>query len=96
MTRNDLSPVRKPPKKTIKSVQFDLFTAFLTNDEGAVSNAIELWDGIPKYFLIVNESKPLQLHEGLLYFKHPPRDWGLLPIIGVVDSHNFSVNFENQ
>lgn len=58
-------PTRRPPKAQVKSVQFDLFTAFLTNDEGAVSNAIELWDSIPKYFLTPKQQEKLRTSEGL-------------------------------
>jgi hypothetical protein len=65
MTKDKPLSVRKPPQDTIKSVQFDLFTAFLTNDEGAVSNAIELWDGIPKYFLTAKQQENLRTEDGL-------------------------------
>lgn len=61
----DKPPSKKPPRGPIKSVQYDLFTAFLTNDEGAVSNAIELWDGIPKYFLTPKQQDRLRTPEGL-------------------------------
>jgi hypothetical protein len=61
----DKPSLRKPPKAPIKSVQYDLFTTFLTNDEGAVSNAIELWDGIPKYFLTAKQQEKLRTPEGL-------------------------------
>jgi hypothetical protein len=61
----DKPPPKKPPKSPIKSVQFDLFTAFLTNDESTVSNAIELWDGIPKYFLTPKQQEKLRTPEGL-------------------------------
>jgi hypothetical protein len=65
MTKDKLPPARKPPRESTKSVQFDLFTAFLTNDEGAVSNAIELWDGIPKYFLTAKQQESLRTEDGL-------------------------------
>jgi hypothetical protein len=65
MTKDKQLSVRKPPQDTIKSVQFDLFTAFLTNDEGAVSNAIELWDGIPKYFLTAKQQESLRTEDEL-------------------------------
>lgn len=65
MTKGKLPRARKPPKEQVKSVQFDLFTAFLTNDDGAVSNAIELWDGIPKYFLTSKQQDSLRTEDGL-------------------------------
>jgi hypothetical protein len=64
MSKDKPSP-KKPPKVPIKNVQYNLFTTFLTNDEGAVSNAIELWDGIPKYFLTTKQQEKLRTHEGL-------------------------------
>ena len=56
---------RKPPAALMKSAQYDLFTSFLTNEEGAVSNAIELWDGIPKYFLTPKQQEKRRTDEGL-------------------------------
>jgi len=68
MTKDRHPPKRTPPKAPIKSVQFDLFTSFLTNDDGAVSNAIELWDGIPKYFLTPKQQAKLRTDDGLAQF----------------------------
>ena len=65
MTKDKEPPKRTPPTTPIKSDQYDLFTTFLTNDEGAVSNAIELWDSIPKYFLTPKQQKKLRSEEGL-------------------------------
>ena len=42
---------KKPPTNIIQSVQFDLFRQFVTNDRSEVSNSIEIWENIPKYFL---------------------------------------------
>lgn len=70
----DKPPSKKPPKTPIKSVQYDLFTTFLTNDEGAVSNAIELWDGIPKYFLTPKQQDKLRTPEGLA----KPFEWSYI------------------
>ena len=64
MTKSQQSPKRTPPKTPIKSAQYDLFTTFLTNDEGAISNAIELWDGIPKYFLTAKQQEKLRTDKG--------------------------------
>ena len=57
--------MRRPPKASIKSVQYDLFASFLTNDADAVSNALELWDGIPKYFLNGRQQEKLRGADGL-------------------------------
>ena len=65
MRKDKDSPIRKSLKAPIKSIQYDLFTTFLTNDEGAVSNAIELWDGIPKYFLTSKQQEKIRIDEGL-------------------------------
>lgn len=64
-TKGKLPSLRKPPKEPVKNVQFDLFTAFLTNDHGAVSNAIEMWDGIPRYFLTAKQQDTLRTSDGL-------------------------------
>jgi hypothetical protein len=39
-----------PPVHPIKSIQFDLFGEFVTNDKSEVSNTVEIWERIPKYF----------------------------------------------
>jgi len=39
---------KQMPVKTTKSVQYDLFSKFLGDDDG-LSNTVELWDWIPKY-----------------------------------------------
>jgi len=41
---------RKPPAASIKSLEYDLFGRYL-GDQDSLSNTIELWDGIPKYFV---------------------------------------------
>ena len=71
MSNDKKTPKRRPPEKALKSVQYDLFTTFLTNDEGTVSNALEVWDGIPKYFLNAKQQNKLRTDEGLA----KPYDW---------------------
>ena len=44
------SPKPAPPAQPIKSLQFDLFGEFITNNKGEVSNTVEIWERIPKYF----------------------------------------------
>lgn len=41
---------KMPPSKAIKSIQYDLFSQFLTNDPDSVSNTVELWESIPQVF----------------------------------------------
>ncbi len=41
---------KKPPLTPVRSVQFDLFAQFVTNDLSEVSNTAEYWENIPKYF----------------------------------------------
>jgi hypothetical protein len=41
---------KSPPEQPIKSLQFDLFGAFVTNNRSEVSNTIAIWERIPKYF----------------------------------------------
>lgn len=49
LTQDKDSP--KPvPAQPIKSLQFDLFGEFITNNKGDVSNTVEIWERIPKYF----------------------------------------------
>ena len=71
MAKDKGPPKRQPPKAPIKTVQYEMFTAFLTNDEGAVSNAAELWDGIPKYFLTAKQQEKIRTAEGFA----KPYDW---------------------
>jgi len=55
---------KQPPKLPTRSIQFDLFSQFVTNDEREVSNAIELWDSIPKYFLTPHQVSKLRTPTG--------------------------------
>lgn len=57
--------IKKPPSLPIKSIQHDLFSDFLTNDVSEVSNTVEYWERIPKYFLSPQEQKSLRTAEGL-------------------------------
>ncbi|SMG63513.1 hypothetical protein BMETH_1731446586528, partial [methanotrophic bacterial endosymbiont of Bathymodiolus sp.] len=40
-------PMKEPPEESIKSVQYDLFTQFLSNNKNDVSNMVEVWESIP-------------------------------------------------
>lgn len=55
---------KKPPSLPIKSVQHDLFSDFLANDISEVSNTVDLWERIPKYFLSPQEQKTLRPEKG--------------------------------
>ncbi|MEE9398533.1 MAG: hypothetical protein V3V31_16160 [Methylococcales bacterium] len=56
---------KKPPKKAIASKQYDLFSNFVTNDESEVSNTVEYWERIPKYFFTAKQMKSLRTSDGL-------------------------------
>lgn len=71
MTKDKKPLKRKPPQAPMQSVQYDLFTTFLTNEDGAVSNALEVWDGIPKYFLTPAQQDKLRTDGG----HADPYDW---------------------
>lgn len=55
---------KKPPGKPIKSVQYDLFSQFVANDQSEVSNTVELWESIPKYFFTPHQVKKLRTETG--------------------------------
>ncbi|TXK94381.1 hypothetical protein BMR02_13080 [Methylococcaceae bacterium HT1] len=56
--------IKKPPSKVIKSVQMDLFSQFITNDLESVSNTVELWESIPKYFFTPAQVEKLRTPTG--------------------------------
>lgn len=55
---------RKPPKIPIKSKQYDLFSQFVTNDQSEVSNTVEIWESIPKYFFTPRQVEKLRTKTG--------------------------------
>jgi hypothetical protein len=55
---------KKPPKELIKSVQFDLFSQFIANDQSKVSNTVEVWESIPKYFFTPKQVEKLRTDSG--------------------------------
>jgi len=67
-------PKKKPPIKAIKSIQLDLFSSFLSNDKSTVSNTVELWESIPKYFLTPHQVEKLRTEKGLA----EPYKWSYL------------------
>lgn len=56
---------KKPPAATIKSPQFDLFSQFLSNDDSGISNTVEMWERIPKYFFTPKQVEKLRTADGL-------------------------------
>ena len=54
------------PEKALKSIQYDLFSCFLSNDESEISNTVEYWERIPKYFFTPKKIKELRTSDGLL------------------------------
>lgn len=54
-----------PPKEAVPSLQYDFFSYFLDNRKGSVSNLVEMWQSIPKYFLTAHQAKQLRTDDGL-------------------------------
>ena len=50
--------------RAIKSIQYDLFSQFVTNDPENVSNTVELWESIPKYFFTPAQVEKLRTPTG--------------------------------
>lgn len=65
MPKKNEIPIKKPPKELIQSVQFDLFSQFITNDPSKVSNTVEVWESIPKYFFTPKQVEKLRTDSGL-------------------------------
>lgn len=60
-----ISMQKKSPPAPVNSVQFDLFKSFVTNDKTDVSNSIDIWEGIPKYFINEKQAAKLRMDNGL-------------------------------
>lgn len=58
-------PATVPPSTPIKSIQYDLFALFVTNEPNSVSNTVELWESIPKYFFTPKQVEKLRTADGL-------------------------------
>lgn len=59
------TPEKTPPSTSIKSIQYDLFSQFVTNEPSSVSNTVELWESIPKYFFTPKQVEKLRTVDGL-------------------------------
>lgn len=55
---------KKPPPRLVQSTQFDLFAQFVANDASEVSNTVEVWETIPKYFLTPRQVEKLRTQNG--------------------------------
>lgn len=61
---SDQPPKKTPPKSAKKSVQYDLWGQFVSNDASKVSNTVEIWEGIPKYFFTPRQVAKLRTETG--------------------------------
>jgi len=55
---------KTPPTIQQRSHQLDLFGSFISNDESTVSNTVEIWESIPKYFLTPAQAEKLRTSTG--------------------------------
>jgi len=59
------TPIKKtPPRLAMKSVQMNLFSQFITNDRNEVSNTVDIWESIPKYFFTTRQQEKLRTETG--------------------------------
>lgn len=56
---------KKPPNISTYSLQLDLYSSFVSNDDSKVSNTVEFWECIPKYFFTAAKEKSLRTADGL-------------------------------
>ncbi len=63
--QNEDKKNKQPPNQVIKSIQLDLFSKFTSNNINEVSNTVEYWESIPKYFLNETQQKKLRSPDGL-------------------------------
>lgn len=55
---------KQPPTAPIKSPQYDLFSQFVSNDDRYISNTVEVWEAIPKYFFTAKQTEKLRTATG--------------------------------
>jgi hypothetical protein len=55
---------KTPPLKRQESLQMTMFSQFVSNEEADVSNTIEIWESIPKYFLTGKQMIKLRVATG--------------------------------
>ena len=56
---------KTPPREIVRSAQYELFTQFVANDGSKVSNTVEAWESIPKYFFTPKQVEKLRSTDGL-------------------------------
>jgi len=64
MTKEKKLPSKKPPKDNEHSVQLELFSQFVSNNNNEVSNTVEMWESIPKYFFTPRQVEKLRTKTG--------------------------------
>ncbi|BBO86805.1 hypothetical protein DSCO28_73710 (plasmid) [Desulfosarcina ovata subsp. sediminis] len=65
MTKKRKEPEqRKPPIKPVKCIQLELFSDFVSNDKDTISNTVEFWESIPKYFFTPYQVEKLRTEKG--------------------------------
>jgi len=82
MTNEKKPALKKPPKQYTESTQLDLFSQFVSNDKGEVSNSIEIWENIPKYFFTPAQIAKLRTATG----HADPYEWEYME-----EGNNFTV-----
>lgn len=65
MSSRTKKSLKRPPPEPIKSLQMDLFSSFVSNDDAEVSNTVEFWEAIPKHFFTPQQVKKLRTQDGL-------------------------------
>lgn len=65
MTRKQRKSPKRPPELQIENFQLNLFSQFVTNDISEVSNTVEIWESIPKYFFTPRQVTKLRTDDGL-------------------------------
>ncbi|MBA3754750.1 MAG: hypothetical protein H0X02_00305 [Nitrosomonas sp.] len=82
---NEKKPaLKKPPKQYKESTQLDLFSQFVSNDKGEVSNSIEIWENIPKYFFTSAQIAKLRTatgHADPYFWKYKENDRNFTVVI---------------
>jgi len=62
--RNNSKSRKTPPSKDIQSIQLDLFSSFVSNEGQTISNTVEIWEKIPKYFFTARQIEKLRPETG--------------------------------
>lgn len=64
MSQKTLTSKKTPPITKVKSPQYDLFSRFISNEDSEVSNTVEFWESIPKYFFTSTQVETLRTETG--------------------------------